>query len=286
MVAVDLFKPWFIGYASILLRRICTSDRKEIIKPFVLRRTKEQVAAELPPKTEQVIYCDMSEDQAAYYEKTKSAYRNDLLQSMDDGTFAQKQVQLLQGLTALRQLANHPIMIDGTYVSDSGKFENVIHTLDNVLKGGHKVLVFSQFVKHLDIFKKHFEAENILFAYLDGATRNRGEIVSEFQQNTELKVFLISIKAGGVGLNLTQADYVFILDPWWNPAVEQQAIDRTHRIGQDKKVFIYKFIAKDTVEEKILALQNRKKSLANSLITTEESFFKSLSKEDIRDILN
>ncbi|MGM9476879.1 DEAD/DEAH box helicase [Pedobacter sp. GSP4] len=259
---------------------------QSIIKPFVLRRTKEQVAAELPPKTEQVIYCDMSEDQAAYYEKTKSAYRNDLLQSMDDGTFAQKQVQLLQGLTALRQLANHPVMIDGTYISDSGKFENVIHTLDNVLKGGHKVLVFSQFVKHLDIFKKHFEAENIPFAYLDGATRNRGEIVSEFQQNTDLKVFLISIKAGGVGLNLTQADYVFILDPWWNPAVEQQAIDRTHRIGQDKKVFIYKFIAKDTVEEKILALQNRKKSLANSLITTEESFFKSLSKEDIRDILN
>jgi len=259
---------------------------QSIIKPFVLRRTKEQVAAELPPKTEQVIYCDMSEDQAAYYEKTKSAYRNDLLQSMDDGTFAQKQVQLLQGLTALRQLANHPVMIDGAYVSDSGKFENVIHTLDNVLKGGHKVLVFSQFVKHLDIFKKHFEAEHIPFAYLDGATRNRGEIVSEFQQNTELKVFLISIKAGGVGLNLTQADYVFILDPWWNPAVEQQAIDRTHRIGQDKKVFIYKFIAKDTVEEKILALQNRKKSLASSLITTEESFFKSLSKEDIRDILN
>jgi superfamily II DNA or RNA helicase len=259
---------------------------QSIIKPFVLRRTKEQVAAELPPKTEQVIYCDMSEDQAAYYEKTKSAYRNDLLQSMDDGTFAQKQVQLLQGLTALRQLANHPVMIDGEYMSDSGKFENVIHTLDNVLKGGHKVLVFSQFVKHLDIFKKHFEAENIPFAYLDGSTRNRGEIVSEFQQNAELKVFLISIKAGGVGLNLTQADYVFILDPWWNPAVEQQAIDRTHRIGQDKKVFIYKFIAKDTVEEKILALQNRKKSLANSLITTEESFFKSLSKEDIRDILN
>ncbi|WP_293785522.1 DEAD/DEAH box helicase [uncultured Pedobacter sp.] len=259
---------------------------QSIIKPFVLRRTKEQVAAELPPKTEQVIYCDMSEDQAAYYEKTKSAYRNDLLQSMDDGTFAQKQVQLLQGLTALRQLANHPVMIDGEYMSDSGKFENVIHTLDNVLKGGHKVLVFSQFVKHLDIFRKHFEAEQIPFAYLDGSTRNRGEIVSEFQQNTGLKVFLISIKAGGVGLNLTQADYVFILDPWWNPAVEQQAIDRTHRIGQDKKVFIYKFIAKDTVEEKILALQNRKKSLASSLITTEESFFKSLSKEDIRDILN
>ncbi|WP_158798691.1 DEAD/DEAH box helicase [Pedobacter sp. L105] len=257
-----------------------------IIKPFVLRRTKEQVAEELPAKTEQIFYCDMSEDQAAYYEKTKSAYRNDLLSSMDDGTYAKKQVQLLQGLTALRQLANHPRMIDETYLSDSGKFENVIHTLDNVLKGGHKVLIFSQFVKHLSIFKQHFETENIPFAYLDGSTKNRGEIVSEFQENTSIKVFLISIKAGGVGLNLTQADYVFILDPWWNPAVEQQAIDRSHRIGQDKKVFIYKFIAKDTVEEKILALQNRKKRLASSLITTEESFFKSLSKEDIWEILN
>lgn len=257
-----------------------------IIKPFVLRRTKEQVAEELPAKTEQIIYCDMTEDQASYYEKTKSAYRNDLLSSMDDGTYAKKQVQLLQGLTALRQLANHPKMIDENYVSDSGKFENVIHTLDNVLKGGHKVLIFSQFVKHLNIFKQHFENENIPFAYLDGATKNRGEIVSEFQENEQLRVFLISIKAGGVGLNLTQADYVFILDPWWNPAVEQQAIDRSHRIGQEKKVFIYKFIAKDTVEEKILALQNRKKRLASSLITTEESFFKSLSKEDIREILN
>ncbi|RZL15023.1 MAG: DEAD/DEAH box helicase, partial [Pedobacter sp.] len=257
-----------------------------IIKPFVLRRTKEQVASELPSKTEQVFYCNMSEDQAAYYEKTKSAYRNDLLSSMDDGTFKKKQVQLLQGLTALRQLANHPIMIDASYESDSGKFENVIHTLDNVLKGGHKVLIFSQFVKHLGIFKNYFERESIPFAYLDGSTKNRGEIVADFQSNTELKVFLISIKAGGVGLNLTQADYVFILDPWWNPAVEQQAIDRTHRIGQEKKVFIYKFIAKDTVEEKILALQNRKKRLASSLITTEESFIKSLSKEDIREILS
>ena len=169
---------------------------------------------------------------------------------------------------------------------DVKEIENVIHTLDNVLKGGHKVLIFSQFVKHLNIFKNCFEKQNIPFAYLDGGTKNRGEIVAEFQENKDLKVFLISIKAGGVGLNLTQADYVFILDPWWNPAVEQQAIDRTHRIGQDKKVFIYKFISKDTVEEKILALQRRKKSLANSLITTEESFFKSLSKEDIREILN
>ena len=177
-------------------------------------------------------------------------------------------------------------MIDKGYASDSGKFENVVHTLDNVLKGGHKVLIFSQFVKHLSIFKNYLEEEQINYSYLDGSTKNRGEIVAEFQNNPDLKVFLISIKAGGVGLNLTEADYVFILDPWWNPAVEQQAIDRTHRIGQEKKVFIYKFIAKDTVEEKILSLQNRKKRLASSLITTEESFFKSLSKEDISELLN
>lgn len=257
-----------------------------IIKPFVLRRTKEQVASELPSKTEQIFYCDMSEEQAAYYEKTKSAYRNDLLSSMDDGTYAKKQVQLLQGLTALRQLANHPRMIDEEYASDSGKFENVVNTLENVLNGGHKVLIFSQFVKHLGIFRNYLEKEQVPFLYLDGSTKNRGDIVADFQTNQNIKVFLISIKAGGVGLNLTQADYVFILDPWWNPAVEQQAIDRTHRIGQDKKVFIYKFIAKDTVEEKILALQNRKKRLASSLITTEESFFKSLTKEDIQEILN
>lgn len=257
-----------------------------LIKPFILRRTKEQVASELPSKTEQIFYCDMSEDQAAIYEKTKSAYRNDLLISLDDGTFAKKQVQLLQGLTALRQLANHPALIDSEYTSDSGKFENVIYTLENVLNGGHKVLIFSQFVKHLTIFKKYFEKNNLAFAYLDGNTTNRGDVVAEFQNNDKIKLFLISIKAGGVGLNLTQADYVFILDPWWNPAVEQQAIDRTHRIGQEKKVFIYKFIAKDTVEEKILALQNRKKRLANSLITTEESFIKSLSKADIQEILN
>ncbi|WP_256003011.1 DEAD/DEAH box helicase [Pedobacter deserti] len=257
-----------------------------IIKPFILRRTKEQVAAELPPKTEQTIYCEMTEDQSAYYEKTKSAYRNDLLNSLDDGSFAKKQVILLQGLTLLRQLANHPAMIDNGYASNSGKFESVIETLDNVLKGGHKVLIFSQFVKHLSLFKDHFERENVAFSYLDGSTKERGKVVADFQKKPDLKVFLISIKAGGVGLNLTEADYVFILDPWWNPAVEQQAIDRSHRIGQGKKVFIYKFISKDTVEEKILALQNRKKRLATALITTEESFFKSLSKDDIREILN
>ncbi len=256
-----------------------------LIKPFVLRRTKEQVATELPPKTENLFYCQMSEEQSAVYEQVKSEYRNELLQSLEDGTFAQKQIQVLQGLIKLRQIANHPVMIDKDYEGDSGKFENVVHTLKTVLDGGHKVLIFSQFVKQLAIYREHVETEGIPYVYLDGGTQNRGDVVKQFQEDPKTRVFLISIKAGGVGLNLTEADYVFILDPWWNPAVEQQAIDRTHRIGQTKNVFIYKFITKDTVEEKILALQHRKLSVARALITTEDSFIKSLSLDDIKEIL-
>ena len=256
-----------------------------LIKPFVLRRTKEQVATELPPKIENLFYCKMSDEQSAVYEEVRSEYRNELLRSLDDGSFPKKQIQVLQGLIKLRQIANHPLMIDSDYEGDSGKFENVVYTLKNVLDGGHKVLIFSQFVRQLNIYRQYFDDENIPYAYLDGATQNRGDVVKQFQEDPKTRVFLISIKAGGVGLNLTEADYVFILDPWWNPAVEQQAIDRTHRIGQTKNVFIYKFITKDSVEEKILALQQRKLSVARALITTEESFIKSLSVEDIKEIL-
>ncbi|WP_413670310.1 DEAD/DEAH box helicase [Mucilaginibacter sp. Mucisp86] len=256
-----------------------------LIKPFVLRRTKEQVATELPPKTENLFYSQMTEEQSSVYEEIKSEYRNELLKSLEDGTFAKTQIQVLQGLIKLRQIANHPIMIDKDYEGDSGKFEDVVHTLNNVLDGGHKVLIFSQFVKQLSIYRDHFDRVGIPYVYLDGATQNRGDVVKQFQEDEKTRVFLISIKAGGVGLNLTEADYVFILDPWWNPAVEQQAIDRTHRIGQTKNVFIYKFITKDSVEEKILALQQRKLSLSRALITTEESFIKSLTAEDIKEIL-
>lgn len=256
-----------------------------IIKPFVLRRTKSQVATELPPKSEQVFYCTMGEQQAEQYERVKSEYRNAILENLGDEKTKTPQIALLQGLTKLRQLANHPRMVDSTFRGESGKFESVIHTLETVLQRGNKVLVFSQFVKQLVIFKQYFDKHGVGYAYLDGATKNREEVVKQFRENQDTRLFLISIKAGGVGLNLVEADYVFILDPWWNPAVEQQAIDRTHRIGQTRNVFIYKFITKDTVEEKILALQNRKKSIADTLITTEESFIKSLTQEDIRELL-
>ena len=256
-----------------------------LIKPFVMRRTKEQVATELPQKTENLFYCKMTESQSEFYEKTKSEYRNEILKSIENGSYHKSPIQVLQGLTRLRQIANHPVMVDSSYEGDSGKFEDVIHKLQSVVEGGHKVLVFSQFVKQLSIYKNHFDTHHIPYSYLDGATLDRGNVVEDFKNDSLKKIFLISIKAGGVGLNLTEADYVFILDPWWNPAVEQQAIDRTHRIGQTKNVFIYKFIAKDTVEEKILALQNRKLRVAQSLITTEESFFKSLTDGDIKEIL-
>lgn len=256
-----------------------------IVKPFILRRTKDQVATELPPKTEQVLYCEMSEKQHELYEKVKSEYRNAILDNQLAGKAKSNQIALLQGLIKLRQLANHPKMVDQEYTGNSGKFDTVIETLEKVLQNGNKVLIFSQFVKQLNIFRSYFDKKSINYAYLDGSTKNRDEAVSQFREDKDTKLFLISIKAGGVGLNLIEADYVFILDPWWNPAVEQQAVDRSHRIGQTKNVFIYKFISKDTVEEKILAMQNRKRSIAQSLITTEESFIKSLSSEDIQELL-
>lgn len=256
-----------------------------LIKPFVMRRTKEQVATELPPKTENLFFSKMTEDQLEIYEQTKSDYRNELLKALETGDYSKSPMQLLQGLTKLRQIANHPKLVDQDYSGESGKFEDVIHKLKSVVEGGHKVLIFSQFVKQLALYRNYLEEQGLPFSYLDGATTNRGKVVEEFKSSTEIQIFLISIKAGGVGLNLTEADYVFILDPWWNPAVEQQAIDRTHRIGQTKNVFIYKFITKDTVEEKILALQNKKLRVAKSLITTEDSFMKSLSEADIKEIL-
>lgn len=257
-----------------------------LIKPFVLRRTKKQVATELPEKIEHVYYSDMSVEQEKVYEETKSYYRNEILKLLTEQGIAKSQIHLLQGLTKLRQIANHPVLVDENYVDESGKFTDVLMTLENILEKGHKVLIFSQFVKHLNIFRKNFDQNNITYSYLDGQTPNREEVVNEFRESNSIQVFLISIKAGGVGLNLTEADYVFILDPWWNPAVEQQAIDRTHRIGQTKNVFIYKFITKNSVEEKILALQDRKKVLADTFISIEESFVKSLSEEDIRAILD
>ncbi|MDR6193565.1 SNF2-related protein [Siphonobacter sp. SORGH_AS_0500] len=256
-----------------------------IIKPFMLRRHKSQVATELPEKVESIQYCEMTEEQEKAYEEAKSYYRNMILQHIEEEGIAKSQMVVLQGLTRLRQLANHPRMIDGEYEFSSGKLEEVLAKIETVVGEKHKILIFSQFVKHLDIIRTELEERGFSYAYLDGNTQDRQGQVELFQNNEEIPIFLISLKAGGLGLNLTAADYVFILDPWWNPAIEAQAVDRAHRIGQDKTVFTYKFISQNTVEEKILALQHSKQRLASELITTEDTFVKSLSREDVLTLL-
>ncbi|SNR50274.1 DEAD/DEAH box helicase [Hymenobacter mucosus] len=276
----EFLKPIEKGKDEVKTRRLHT-----LIKPFILRRHKAQVARELPDKIEQLSYCPMTEEQQHCYEETKSFYRNKILQSIEEHGTASTQFMLLQGLTKLRQIANHPRMADEEYAHESGKLREVVRMIKNVVSEGHKVLVFSQFVKHLDIVRASLDERQIEYAYLDGNTRERHREVARFQETEDLRVFLISLKAGGVGLNLTAADYVFILDPWWNPAVEAQAIDRAHRIGQQRTVFTYKFITQNTVEEKILALQNKKIQLVTDLITTDEAIIKSLTKEDIEELL-
>lgn len=261
---------------------------KAIIKPFVLRRTKDQVAKDLPEKTEQIIYCQMTDEQAEAYETTKSYYRNEILKSVSEIGVSRSHFTLLKGLTRLRQIANHPILANKDYEFGSGKFDEVIVRANTAKAEGHKVLMFSQFVKQLDIYRNNFDINKHPYSYLDGSMTNieRQNAVTNFQTKEDLPFFLISLKAGGLGLNLTNADYVFLIDPWWNPAIERQAVDRTHRIGQTKSVFIYKFITKDTVEEKIIALQNKKKLLADNIITTEESFIKMINVDEIIDLLS
>ncbi|MBB6609630.1 DEAD/DEAH box helicase family protein [Pontibacter sp. Tf4] len=257
-----------------------------LIKPFILRRHKSQVAKELPEKVEHTTFCKMTEEQEHAYEETKSYYRNKILKDLEENGLANTQFVLLQGLMKLRQIANHPLMADPNYEGESGKIKEVLRLTRNVVGKGHKVLIFSQFVKHLEIVRAALNERDIKYAYLDGNTKNRQAQVELFQKDESIQVFLISMKAGGVGLNLTAADYVFILDPWWNPAVEAQAVDRAHRIGQQNTVFTYKFITKNSVEEKILALQNRKLQLVNDLISTDENVIKSLTKEDIDNLLS
>ena len=256
-----------------------------IIKPFILRRHKSQVAKDLPEKVENLYYSKMTKDQLEKYEEVKNQYRNQILSHIDDFGVNKSQMLLLQGLTKLRQIANHPKLTDPEYKGDSGKMDDILIMMENALAEDHKILIFSQFVKHLTIVRALIDERGIDYCYLDGSTKNREAQVERFQNDDNVRLFLISLKAGGLGLNLTEADYVFILDPWWNPAVEAQAIDRAHRIGQTKKVITYKFIMSDTVEEKILELQQRKMKLAQDLISTDQGFVKNLTKEDINTLL-
>ena len=241
---------------------------QKLIRPFVLRRTKEEVEKDLPALTEQIRYCEMTEEQREIYETEKSAIRNTILKNIESNGIKKSALVILQGLTKLRQMANHPVLINPEFEYESGKFNEIYQYLKNLVAQKHKVLIFSSFVKHLELLQAKIESKNWKYSLLTGKTINRQEVIRQFQDDPDNHIFLISLKAGGVGLNLTSADYVFIIDPWWNPAAENQAISRAHRIGQDKKVFVYRFITEDSIEEKIQALKSKKSALADKFINS------------------
>jgi SNF2 family DNA or RNA helicase len=252
-----------------------------------LRRTKEQVATELPAKIEQTIYCEMEPRQRTLYNELREHYRKSLLPKINTDGIAKSKIQVLEALLRLRQAACHPGLVDRKRVQDpSAKLDVLIEQLHAVLEEGHKALVFSQFTSLLGILRVALQKDGIEHEYLDGKTDDRQARVERFQNDPGCPLFLISLKAGGVGLNLTAADYVFILDPWWNPAVEAQAVDRTHRIGQLRQVFAYRLITRDTVEEKVLELQQTKRGLADAILGAENSLIRDLRREDIELLLS
>ena len=273
---------------SIPIDKFGEEDRKEhlrkILYPFILRRTKEQVAKDLPEKQEMVLFCEMEDEQRKIYDAYRNDYRNQILGTIESQGIQRSQLTILQGLMKLRQICDSPAILNETE-----KFENHSIKLEELTReiteniGNHKALIFSQFLGMLALIKGKLTELGVKFEYFDGSTSapDREKAIQSFQNDESIRVFLISLKAGGVGLNLTAADYVYIVDPWWNPAVEQQAIDRTHRIGQTKNIFAYRMICKDTIEDKILQLQEKKRSLAKELIADDATFVKSLTREDV-----
>lgn len=250
-----------------------TKERlKQLIHPFFLRRTKEQVATELPALTEKVLICEMSSSQETAYKKEKNRIRNALLSFSEEKKLKKNTFIALQGMTRLRLLANHPRIVQPDYSGSSGKLEEILNCYETLVSGGHKVLIFSSFVKHLNILAGIFDEKGWKYAMLTGQTQDREAEITRFTSDNTLSCFFISLKAGGVGLNLTDADYVFIIDPWWNPASEMQAVSRAHRIGQKKQVIVYRFISSGTIEEKIMKLQEQKSDLAETFIANNNPF--------------
>ncbi len=257
---------------------------RKLLYPFILRRTKEQVAKDLPAKTETILFCEMEEDQRMIYDAYRNDFRAKILGTIEEQGIQKSQLTILQGLMKLRQICDSPAILN-----EEEKFENHSIKLDELTReiteniGNHKALIFSQFLGMLALIREKLTSLGVRYEYFDGSTAapDREKAIQSFQNDDEVRVFLISLKAGGVGLNLTAADYVYIVDPWWNPAVEQQAIDRTHRIGQTKNIFAYRMICKDTIEDKIIQLQEKKRLLAKELIADDATFVKALSREDV-----
>ena len=252
-----------------------------MIQPFMLRRTKEEVTPELPPVTQEIVYCDMTEEQEKVYTSEKNGIRKKMMENKE--LFLKNNIIALKSLMHLRLLSNHPVLTIPKYTGDSGKLDQILLFFENIKAAGHKVLIFSSFVKHLNLLVKAFEERNWKYALLTGQTIHRKEEIARFNENSDINAFFISLKAGGTGLNLTAADYVFIIDPWWNPASEMQALSRSHRIGQNKPVMVYRFISSGSVEEKIIDLQNKKNQLSETFITSNNPL-KQLNYLEIEDL--
>ena len=290
----EFLDPGLLGSARAFSRTFAAKntspERREALaralRPLILRRTKEQVAPELPERIEQTIYCELDGKQRKQYDELREHYRQSLLLRIRKGGIEKSRMQILEALLRLRQAACHPALIDPRADAESAKLDLLMDELREVLDSGHRALVFSQFTSFLALVRRALEGQHVDYLYLDGKTRDRQSLVDEFQRDGGPPLFLISLKAGGLGLNLTNADYVFLLDPWWNPAVEAQAIDRAHRIGRQKPVVAYRLIARDTVEEKIVELQARKRELAESILSEDNSVLRKLELEDLELLLS
>ncbi len=295
---LEFLNPGMLGRSSALARLTAAANGNganreglaalsRAIAPFILRRTKQQVLKDLPDKTEQTIHCELSPAERKHYDELRDYYRAALTRRIESEGLAKSKIHVLEALLRLRQAACHRGLLDAKLgLEPSAKLDTLLEQLEELMDEGHKALVFSQFTSLLAIVRDRFDKRSWTYEYLDGQTRNRQEKVDRFQTDPRCPLFLVSLKAGGRGLNLTAADYVFILDPWWNPAVEAQAVDRTHRIGQSRHVFAYRLIAKDTVEEKILELQKSKRDLADAIIDADKSLLQKLTADDLRLLLS
>ena len=291
----EFLNPGMLGTASVFKKYATgasTADEgarsllARALRPFILRRTKAQVVSDLPEKFEQTLVCDLEPAQRQLYEELKAHYRQALLRK-EVADLGRSKIEVLEALLRLRQAACHPGLIDPERGGDpSAKLDMLLPQLAEVAAEGHKILVFSQFTKFLGLVKDRLDAEGLKYEYLDGRTRNRAERVERFQTDPTIPLFLISLKAGGLGLNLTAAGYVYLLDPWWNPAVEAQAIDRSHRIGQTQQVFAYRLICRDTVEQKILELQQKKRDLADAILNENRNVISTLTRDDLEFLLS
>jgi SNF2 family DNA or RNA helicase len=295
----DFLMPGYLGTAKDFKERYelpITRDRNleaqtrlaRRLRPFLFRRLKREVATDLPPKLEQVTYCELTPEQRTVYQQVLELTRREVLEAVGAQGLARSRMVVLNALLRLRQVCCDLRLLDLEGVEPataSAKLDLFGELLEEVLDGGHRVLVFSQFVRMLALLKEKLATTDIPFCYLDGSTTDRAGVVGRFQSDPTIPVFLISLKAGGVGLNLTGADTVIHFDPWWNPAVEDQATDRAHRIGQQRVVTSYKLIARDTVEEKIQLLQGRKRELTQAMMGSEENLAAALDWNDLQELL-